>query len=106
MELNLTRTLHFRFGGEVVDGELAFKRLEFQREKNRWACVWSLAFVHPEEGRIYGHDALEALTKCIEFVTNLVQHSERDGLIVWWKAEGDHGGLSLEEYPYRPLPKE
>jgi hypothetical protein len=103
IDLGLVRVLQFRIRGEVTEGLLQISRLEFLPERRQWACYWSLAFVHPEEAKIYGSDAMEALSQGLDFISNLVRGSERDGLQVWWKTEGDHGGLGFTEYPYRSL---
>jgi len=93
IEFRLERELHFRIDGEYSTGKLFVGDLTWQEDKRRWACHWSLAHVHPEVGRIYGADPLAALTATLDFLSGLIGGSEADGLVVWWKIDGDHGGL-------------
>jgi len=71
--------------------------LEWLEEKKLWACHWSLTHVHPEIGRIYGADPLAALMATLDFVSSLIRGSEADGLVVWWKTQGDHAGLTFPQ---------
>jgi hypothetical protein len=93
IDFRLERDLNFRIGGEHSTGKLFVGDLVWQEDKKRWACHWSLAYVHPEIGRIYGLDPLAALTNTLDFLSSLIRGSEDDGLIVWWQKEGDHAGL-------------
>jgi hypothetical protein len=102
IHLNLTRTLTFVINGLETTGELQISRIEFYPKLQKWACYWSLSFIHPEESRIFGNDPLGALFQCLDFIGNLIRGSERDGLDVWWKVPGDHCGLMFTEYPEVP----
>lgn len=102
MHLNFERELNFRIRGVDTKGKLKILRVEQIAGKNRWACYWSLAHIHPEEGRVFGDDSLDSLFTCLDFIGNLIRGSEKDGLEVWWQYEGDHCGLSFSEYPDSP----
>ncbi len=102
MELNLERELKFRFADGEKTGKLKVHRIVKVESKDHWACYWSLDFVHPEQGRLFGDDPLDALFTCLDFVGNLIRGSEKDGLRVWWQYEGDHCGLMFSEYPETP----
>lgn len=99
--LNLHRTINFIVDGKETTGDLRIDRIEFYPKRQKWACCWSLAFVHPNEGKIFGHDPLAALFECLDFIGNLIRGSERDGLKIWWKVPGDHCGLMFTEFPDR-----
>src|SRR5688572_30564230 len=102
MDCNFERELTFRIRGVETKGKLKILRLEKVEGRNRWACYWSLAYLHPEEGKIFGDDPLDAFFNCLDFLGNLIRGSEKDGLGVWWQYEGDHCGLSFSEYPDVP----
>jgi hypothetical protein len=93
IEFRLERELHFRIRGNYSTGKLFVGDLAWQEDRKCWACHWSLAYVHPEVGRIYGADPLAAVTRTLDFLSSLIRGSEADGLVVWWEFEGDHGGL-------------
>jgi len=95
IDINLRRKLQFVIRGERKEGELFVGDLQYDVERNRWHCHWSLSFVHPEIGRMFGDDPLSALTTALDFVSGLIRGSEEDGLIVWWQYEGDHAGLTF-----------
>jgi hypothetical protein len=95
LPFKLERELHFRIGGRPSTGKLCVGGIRWLEDKQKWACDWSLAHVHPEDGRIYGADPLDALTKTLDFISSLIRGSEDDGLVIWWKVEGDHGGLTF-----------
>src|SRR5881396_1478146 len=94
IELRLERELQFRIGGEHSTGKLFVGDLTWHEERRQWACHWSIAHIHPEIGRLYGLDALAALTTTLDFLSSLIRGSEEDGLVIWWQSEGDHGGLT------------
>jgi hypothetical protein len=102
LELKLCRELTFRIRGKVSKGSLQIHRISKIENKDRWACYWSLAYVHPEIGRIFGEDPIDALFQCLDFIGNLIRGSEKDGLGIWWQYEGDHCGLQFTEYPEKP----
>jgi hypothetical protein len=89
----LERTLHFQFGDSETTGVLFIGDIRWIEEKNKWACHWSLSHVHPEIGKTYGSDPLDALVKAIDFLSILIRGSEADGLVVWWEQRNDHAGL-------------
>ena len=88
----IERPLHFVIGGEPQNGHVRIGPIE-QLESGKWACFWSISFVHPEPGRLWGDDPLEALGRVLHFVGRLLRGSEEDGLVVWWQHKGDHGGF-------------
>ncbi|MGZ4972389.1 MAG: hypothetical protein ACXWDN_06475 [Limisphaerales bacterium] len=107
-DFKLERDLHFRIRGQPSTGKLLVGGVSWVEEKKKWACAYSLAHVVPEGGRIYGDDPLDAVSKTLDFLSSLIRGSEDDGLVVWWKVEGDHGGLSFpmcESESWRKNPK-
>ena len=95
--LSLRRELQFVIHGERMTGELFVGDLQFDPERQRWYCHWSLSFVHPEIGRLSGDDPMDALTRTFDFLSSLIRGSEEDGLIVWWRYQGDHAGLTFPQ---------
>ena len=91
----IERELNFRIGGKHCTGKVIVGDLTWQEERKRWACHFSLAYVHNEVARIYGRDPLGAIINTLDFLSILIRGSEDDGLIVWWQMEGDHGGLTF-----------
>jgi hypothetical protein len=91
----LTRPLNFEIQGQIKEGSVRIGDLEWIPGRCQWACHWSISHIHPEDGRIYGKDPLEALTNALDFVSSLIRGSEADGLGVWWQNRGDHGGLTF-----------
>jgi hypothetical protein len=94
---SLKRELEFVIRGERMTGELFVGDLQFDPERRRWYCHWSLSFVHPEIGRMSGDDPMDALTQTFDFISSLIRGSEEDGLVVWWRYEGDHAGLTFPQ---------
>jgi hypothetical protein len=95
--LSLRRELQFVVRGERMTGELFLGDLQLDSERQRWYCHWSLSFVHPEIGRMSGNDPMDALTQTFDFISSLIRGSEEDGLVVWWRYEGDHAGLTFPQ---------
>jgi hypothetical protein len=91
----LERPLHFRIGDALTLGQLFVGDIQWLDDRKAWACHWSISHVHPEIGRLYGGDPLQALTATLDFVASLIRGSERDGLVVWWQQEGDHAGMTF-----------
>ena len=105
--LKLERNLTFIIEGQTKTGTLVIGDLEWLESKSKWACHWSISYIHPEVGRIYGLDPLDALTKALDFLSSLIRGSERDGLEVWWRQKGDHVGLTFplcEERNWEKMP--
>jgi hypothetical protein len=94
MMLNFTieRTLHFVIQGQHQTGHVRIGPIE-EHHPGRWDCHCSISFVSPEPSRIPGVDPLDALNRCLQFVGRLLRGSEKDGLVLWWQAPGDHGGF-------------
>ena len=40
---------------------------------------------------------MDALTRAFDFLSSLIRGSEEDGLVVWWRYEGDHAGLAFPQ---------
>ena len=91
----LERELHFSVRGEHTMGGLFVGDLKWVPSKGKWACHWSIAYIHPELGQIYGEDPLDTVVKTLDFLSSLIRGSEADGLEVWWRKSGDHGGISF-----------
>jgi hypothetical protein len=89
----LKRTLFFELDGKVVEGSLYVGEVQWNDAKSKWACSWSVSHIHPEVGRVYGCDPLDAVVAALDFLSCLLRGSELDGLSVWWKERGDHAGL-------------
>ena len=49
ISFRLERELHFRIRGEHSTGTMFIGDLVWLQDRNRWACHWSLAHVHPEK---------------------------------------------------------
>ena len=99
IELNFQRELTFCIRGETKKGLLQIFKVRPVEGRDRWECHWSLAYVHPEVGRIFGDDPLDAIFQCLDFIGNLITGSQKNGLRVWWQYEGDSCGLNFTEYP-------
>ena len=95
IEFRLERQLQFRIGGEYSTGKLFVGDVTWQEDKQRWACHFSMAHVHPEVAKLYGPDPLAAVVNTLDFLSILIRGSEDDGLVVWWRTEGDHAGLTF-----------
>jgi hypothetical protein len=90
--LAFERELEFLIGGEWKKGRIYVGEL-VKATPTRWACHWSISYICPEKGRIYGDDPLDALFGCLRFVGRLIRGSEEDGLVVKWRLDGDHAGF-------------
>ena len=104
----LERELNFRIRGHPSTGRLVVGGISWVEAKNKWACEYSLAYVDPEGGRIYGSDPLDALSRALDFLSSLIHGSEDDGLVVWWRTEGDHAGLTFplcEDQSWKKMPQ-
>ncbi len=89
----LNRRLFFEVHNRAEEGNVFVGDLEWNSDKRKWVCHWSISHIHPEVGVIYGNDAMEAVTKTFDFLSSLIRGSESDGLRIWWQQHGDHGGL-------------
>ncbi len=92
MNLPFERSLTFERSGVQSLGVIQIHRLE-QLSAVKWACHWSLSYVHPEESVIYGEDALDAVVKTLNFLAELIRDTAEDGLKIWWHYDGDNGGM-------------
>lgn len=91
--VQLVRTLHFQIGGRLQEGTLTVGNPLWDAGKQKWACSWSISFVHPDKGITYGADPLDAFIRTLDFLSVLLRGSEEDGLEVYWKEQGDHAGI-------------
>lgn len=94
--LTFSREMHFRIKGVESLGRLLVGGIEeckSEAKRGFWVCYWSLSNIHPEKGKIYGVDPLDALLNCIQFIIRLIEHHKEVGYEVWWNTEGDVGGL-------------
>ncbi len=96
MKLLFKRYLTFEQSGVRKTGVLQIHRLE-QLSESKWACFWSLSYVHPELCAVYGEDALKAITNALELLSGLIRGTGEDGLKIWWHHEGDNGGIFSRE---------
>ena len=97
INFRLERELQFAFKGEQTAGTLFVGDVRYVVDRKRWCCHWSLSFVHDEVGHIWGDDPLDAIKCTLDFLSSLIRGSEEDGLIVWWKYQGDHAGLTFPQ---------
>ena len=94
--LNFQRELTFSAGGKKSKGQLSIPRIVFLPERNQWGCHWSISFIKPEPTHYTrGDDPLEALSRTLQAASALLQDSGIPGLKVWWRTEGDNGGLPV-----------
>src|SRR5438477_12973982 len=87
-ELNIGFRGHPTHKGRLVVGEIIFVE-----EKKQWGCFWFIDNIHTARSKIYGDDPFHALTVCLDFVSDFIRGSEADGWTIYWRKEGDHGGL-------------
>ena len=93
--MTFTRNLFFEINGELKKGEIIIMEPIWDPERGKWACYWSISFIHPEFFRFHGDDPLSAHLTTIDFISSLIRGSQADGLNVWWNYEGDHGGMTF-----------
>jgi hypothetical protein len=105
-EITFSRKLHFRVRGVKSQGLLCIGGVEKCKDKKKdgfWVCYWSLFKIHPEKGKIYGVDALDAFLNCIQFIIRLIEEHRKAGYEVWWNVKGDLAGLtSVREVIMKP----
>jgi hypothetical protein len=75
----LERRLKFEINGQIEEGTLAVGKITWISERKKWACEWSISFIHPEIGKLFGNDPMEALTLSLDFLSDLIRGSEKDG---------------------------
>lgn len=96
-DIGFTRELHFRIRGVESLGLLCIGGIEkclTEQNNSLWLCYWSLSQIHPEKGKIYGVDPLDAFLNCTQFIICLITEHKEAGYEVWWNVEGDHAGLT------------
>ena len=106
-DLAFERELTFVIRNERQKGRIFDGNPEWLEQKNKWACHWSISHIHPELGRMYGLDPLDAFTKTLDFLSSLIRGSEQDGLQIWWREPGDHAGITFplcEERHWEKMP--
>ena len=92
--LDFRRELTYSRGGKVSKGELRIPKIVFLPESKQWGCHWCISFIKPEPSQhIRGDDPLEAFTRTLQAASALLRASGIPDLKVWWKTEGDNGGL-------------
>ena len=91
--LNLVRELTFEVNGERRTGKMTIRELSFSPNKQKWECHWSLDHLYPETVSFTGDDALEALTRTLDFAASFIRGSISDGHKVYWQYEDDNAGL-------------
>ena len=97
--LNLTRELKFEIGGKALEGKLSIRSLNFNTDKNKWECRWSLDHLYPDSVSFAGDDPLEALVRTLKFASEFIRGSNEDGHRVFWRYEGDNAGLPFRFDP-------
>lgn len=96
-QLTLKRELDIEFEGESRKVEL-FVGNVIARGDGRWVCHWSLGLVHPDVGKQFGDDPLDAIYQCLRFIEELIKGFEKDGLRARWRFEGDHCGFNYGDF--------
>ena len=99
----IERELNFSLRGELRTGVVRIGRIEYQADRERWVCQWFLSHLHHGTGHIYGGDPLEALCNTLDFLVSFIRESARDGYQVWWREQGDLGGLTFPMLENRSL---
>jgi hypothetical protein len=89
----LERTLNFRRAGMLKQGKVTIGGIKFSTDENKWACRVAIDYLWPEPVWLHAEDALEAFRECLLFASDVILGSTEDGWSVWWREEGDHGGL-------------
>jgi hypothetical protein len=99
LTLPFERKLHIRSDGRETMGLLRIGSPDPQVRNGKGfsVCYWSFAEIHPEIGKIYGLDPLDAFLNCVDFIRQLIQKHKTIGSTVWWQEEGDDGGLGLTQ---------
>ena len=98
--LVLERELHFSFNGKESRGLLRIGGVTQPAtdvENGFWTCFWRLDVIHPEQGKIYGLDAMDALRNCFEFIRQLIASHLAIGYEIWWFEKNDQGGFEAKE---------
>jgi hypothetical protein len=93
----LKRQINIRSGDDVIQGCISVGGIYKIPSHDHWGCNWTLSGARitrdPDQGVIYGEDALQALALCIQFLNKLIRDAAADGLQIWWLEEGDHCAL-------------
>ncbi|SRR6266404_9800372 len=96
LNFTLERNLNFEIAGQRSVGKLkvgGIEKCDGAGVGGFWVCYWSLDEIHPNRGRIYGVDALDAFLNCIQFLKVLIARHEELGYRIWWNEAGDEAGL-------------
>src|SRR5258707_4265291 len=92
----LERELNIKFRDQPMHkGRLVIGEIVFVEQKKQWWCFWFMDLIHTKRSKVYGDDALHALTTCLDLVSTFIRGTERDGWTIYWQKEGDHGGLTF-----------
>jgi hypothetical protein len=106
--LNFERELNFTRSGITQKGRLVISQIEYQEDRDAWACYWSLDFIKPYASRVYGADPLDSLLSALWAASDVIRESGIPELQVWWQQVGDNGGLQeiyrLEQIGQRRAP--
>lgn len=89
--LNIRRRLHFAKDDKAFDGDVIISDIQ-AISANKWVCHWSVDHLSGQR-KVYGEDALNALTNCLLVIAGLIKGAGKDGVSVWWQYSGDSGGI-------------
>lgn len=64
-----------------------------RQEDGRYACGWSVSYLHEDPGKIIGDDAIQSIERCLQFLGTFLEGSAVDGVDVLWQCDGDSGGI-------------
>ncbi len=92
-KFRVTREINIRFHGIESKATIAIGGLQATDKPDWWICYWSIDVIHPEQGKIYGVDAMDALFNCMRFIVDLIKDHIAIGYEVWWEVQGDEGGF-------------
>lgn len=87
------RVLNFRHDREVRQGKATIGNLRFASDRGLWLCDVYIDYLFRETVTMEGDDALQAFTRCLDFLSDIILGATEQRWSVWWQAEGDHGGF-------------
>lgn len=91
--LNFSRELTFELHGRRLSGKLSIERLHFNEVQQKWECRWSLDYLYPNTVSFMGDDPMGALIRTLQFASEFIRSSNKDGHKVYWQYAGDNAGL-------------
>jgi len=93
----VTREVNIKYGEVESKATIRIGGLQATEAPDWWICHWTIDIIHPEQGKIYGIDAMDALFNCMLFIQKLIRDHIKNGYEIWWETKGDNGGFSQHE---------